>query len=123
MKKIIKANWEQLHILESAFLSTGKMTLVARGDNIPLFKVQEKFDPIITIRKYELLCRDIMPVIMVFEFHDNEGFGYLQTNARGVKVLKSMMPDTFGEISEDENERTEVQIEVKPYTKFKPATT
>jgi hypothetical protein len=120
MKKILKANWEQLHLLESAFLSTGKMTLVMRGGNQALFKLQEKYDPVVTVRKYELLCRDLMPVSLTFEYHENEGYGFLQTNGRGIRVLKSMMPDTFGNVSEDENERTEQDIEVKPYTKFKP---
>ena len=119
MKKILKANWEQMHLLESAFLATGKMYLVARGDNIPLFKVQEKFDPIVTVRKYELMCRDIMPVTLAFEYHDNDGYGCLQTNARGIKVLKSMMPDTFENVPDDD-ERSEVEIDVKSYTKFKP---
>lgn len=122
MKKILKANWEQLHLLESAFLSTGKMTLVLRGGNQPLFKLQEKYEPVVTIRKYELLCRDLLPVSLTFEYHENDGYGFLQTNGRGVKVLKSLMPDTFGNVPEDENEKTEMELEVKPYTKFKPET-
>jgi hypothetical protein len=121
MKKILKANCEQLHLLESALMGTGCMSLVARGDNVKLWEVQTQFKPIVTIRKYELICRETWPVSLTFEFHDNEGYGHLLTNRKGIEILKSLMPDTFAPVSlEDDGKQEETEIDVKPYTKFKP---
>jgi hypothetical protein len=113
MIKILQSSSEQMHLLEAMLRDNQNMYLVARGDNVPLWRVQKGFSPAVEVREYELALRGgIWPVKLRFEFNDIQKRAELRTNRRGIEALKQCMPDIFGEVSVSGEAET---IEVKKY--------
>ncbi len=113
MIKILQSSSEQMHLLEAMLRDNQNMYLVARGDNVPLWRVQRGFTPAVEVREYELALRGgIWPVKLRFEFNDIQKRAELRTNRRGIEALKQCMPDIFGEVSVSGEAET---IEVKRY--------
>lgn len=102
--KILKANCEQMALVESMLRATGCMYIVSRGDNYRLWEIQREFKPVVEIREFELLARGIFPVKLKFEYVKLENQARLSTNRAGLEKLKELMPDVFGAISEKEGE-------------------
>jgi len=113
MIKILQSSSEQMHLLEAMLRDNQNMYLVARGDNVPLWRVQKGFTPAVEVREYELALRGgIWPVKLRFEFNDIQKRAELRTNRRGIEALKQCMPDIFGEVGAEGEAET---IEVKRY--------
>lgn len=121
--KILKANCEQIALIESMLMGTGWMMRVEPvGTTTRLFECQEGFQPVCFINNYELLAQHgILPVRLKFEYNINDKVGYIRTSRKGIDRLKEIFPDTFERInmSDDDKKVEEAEFEVKPYTKLK----
>ncbi|MFA5049088.1 MAG: hypothetical protein WC516_08745 [Patescibacteria group bacterium] len=117
---IIKQSCDQIALIESALYGTGCMARIAPvGTNTRVFEVQKEFKPVVFTNDYELQCKQgFVPVRLSFHYNQNDNRGEIITNRKGIERLQELMPDTFGQIKDGIDE---VEIEVKPYTKFKPA--
>jgi hypothetical protein len=78
----------------------------------------------VVIREYELMTRDLVPIKLTFELHEEDDeMSRISTNRKGLNRLKEMMPETFGAIKDDDDGKIqEINIEVKPYSKLQPKT-
>jgi hypothetical protein len=123
--KILKANCEQIALIESMLYGTGWMTKVASsGSNIRTFEVQTEFRPVCFTNDFELQCRQgLFPVKLEFHYNLTENFAHICTNRKGIDRLKEIFPDTFAkiEMSDEERNDEEIPIEVKPHTTLKLA--
>lgn len=118
---IIRQSCDQIALIESALCGTGCMMKVApTGSSTKVFEVQKEFKPVIFVQEYELQARSgFVPVKLKFKYEMTKNVGYILTNRRGIDRLKEIMPETFNQVVESKEE--EVTIEVKPYSKLKPA--
>ena len=121
--KILKANCEQIAMIESMLMGTGQMMRVEPvSTTTRLFECQEEFQPVCFVNNYELQARHgILPVRLKFEYNINDKVGYIRTSRKGIDRLKEIFPETFDRIvmSDDDKKVEEASFEVKP--KLKPA--
>ncbi len=123
--KLLKANCEQIALLESMLGSTGKLMRVQPvSTNTRIFEEQQEFKPVMFVNHCELHVRgDILGIRVDFEYHVNENMAFIRTNRKGIETLKEIFPDTFAKIEliKDDKKEEEIPIEVKPYTTLKKA--
>jgi len=119
LPKILENNIEVIGYIESIVRSRADAYLVARGDNVPLWRVQKEFDPVVTVREYEVPTRGLFPVRIRFEYTDTQNKGAIKINRKGLLRLKEMIPDVFESVSDKEDAEV---IDVTPPVK-QPKTT
>jgi hypothetical protein len=123
--KILKANCEQIALIESALYGTGWMMRVAPiGSNVRTMEVQTEFKSVCFTNDYELQCKHgLFPVKLEFHYNLNDSYAHISTNRKGLDRLREIFPDTFAKIEakEDDKKDEQITIEVKPHTKLQTA--
>ena len=102
--KVLKASCEQIGFVESLLRSRDGVYLVARGDNVKLWRVQREFEPVVTIREYEVATRGFFPVTVKFEYIITENRASMNMSRKGLDRLKEILPELFGKVGEQEGE-------------------
>ena len=102
--KVLKASCEQIGFVESLLRSRDGVYLVARGDNVKLWRVQREFEPVVTIREYEVATRGFFPVTVKFEYVITENRASMNMSRKGLDRLKEILPELFGKVGEQEGE-------------------
>lgn len=102
--KVLKASCEQIGFVESLVRSRDGVYLVARGDNVKLWRVQREFEPVVTIREYEVATRGYWPVTVKFEYAVSENRASMNMSRKGLDRLKEILPEVFGKVGEQEGE-------------------
>ena len=110
MPKILENNCQVIGYIESLIRSQPSVYLVARGDNVHLWQVQQDFEPIVTVREYEVPTRGIWPVRIRFEYKMIDNNAVLKVNRKGLDRLKELLPDVFESVSNDEESRETIEI-------------
>ena len=102
--KVLKNSCEQIGFVESLVRCRDGVYLVARGDNVKLWRVQREFEPVVTIREYEVATRGFFPVTVKFEYNMLENRASMNLSRKGLDRLKEILPEVFGKVGNQDGE-------------------